>query len=72
MSSEAKCRTCNDSGSVWSPDPGGESLYESLCPEPGCEASALRQREGFGYALPEAPLWHYPVQAPMDRREDIL
>jgi hypothetical protein len=30
------CRTCNDTCIVLSPDPGGESLYESACPERGC------------------------------------
>lgn len=28
------CRVCNDTGVVWSPDPDGESVYESACPEP--------------------------------------
>lgn len=28
------CPVCNDTGVVTSPDPGGESVYESACPEP--------------------------------------
>jgi hypothetical protein len=30
------CPVCNGTGTVWSPDPDGESAYESACPEPGC------------------------------------
>ena len=28
------CPVCNDTGIVLSPDPDGESVYESACPEP--------------------------------------
>jgi hypothetical protein len=28
-----RCPVCNDTGTVWSPDPDGESVYESACPE---------------------------------------
>ena len=27
------CRTCNNTGIVTSPDPDGESVYDSACPE---------------------------------------
>ena len=28
------CRVCNDTGTVWSPDPDGCSVYDSACPAP--------------------------------------
>jgi len=33
MGSAYTCPVCRDTGIVWSPDPDGESLYESACPE---------------------------------------
>ena len=28
------CQVCNDTGIVWSPEPDGDGVYESACPEP--------------------------------------
>jgi hypothetical protein len=39
------CRVCNDTGTVWSPDPDGCSVYESACPEPIHEEMAHAAHE---------------------------